>query len=133
MSAVEIKISQDELNQCVRFAGFAAAHQQKIEFGQQDTAERDIPAMIVDTAIGKIAEAAFSRYCRQKYHISVDLDYNIYERGLWDQQDAVINGWRFDIKASKTGSRWLLIDWNKLDFRQQDGELAHVYIMATVE
>lgn len=133
MNAVEIQLSQNELHKCIRFAGLAATQQQRIEFGQHDTAERDIPAMIVDIAIGKIAEAAFSKYCQQKHDISVELDYDVYERGLWDQQDAVINDWMFDIKASKSGSRWLLIDWNKLDFRHQEGKLAHIYVMATVE
>ena len=129
---IKIVLTGDEINRCIRFAGQAALNQQRIEFGQSDTDERSIPAMIVDTAVGKVGEAAFAKYCREYHGIIVNLDFNIYERGIWDDQDALINDWRIDIKSTKSGSKWLLVDWNKLSFRKHDQQLAHLYIMVTV-
>jgi hypothetical protein len=44
------------------------------------------------------------------------LDFNIYPRGVWDEADAIINGWRIDIKATRPGAKWMLIElglWQK--------------------
>ena len=66
---------------------------------------------------------------KENYGINVRLDFNYYPRGQWDNQDAVINGWRIDIKGTRKGGRWMLIEWNKLVFRQRDNNLSHVYLM----
>ena len=86
-----------------------------------------------DNLIGKIAEVAFSKMMKENYRIDVPLDFNYYPRGQWDNQDAVINGWRIDIKGTRKGGRWMLIEWNKLVFRQRDNNLSHVYLMFSVD
>ena len=83
--------------------------------------------------IGKIAEIAFSKMMKENYGIDVALDFNYYPRGKWDDQDAVINGWRIDIKGTRKGGHWMLIEWNKLNFRQRHNNLSHVYLMFTVD
>ncbi len=70
---------------------------------------------------------------KENYSIDVPLDFNYYPRGQWDDQDAEINGWRIDVKGTRSGGRWMLIDWNKLNFRQRDNNLSHLFVMFTVD
>ena len=70
---------------------------------------------------------------KENYGIEVPLDFNYYPRGQWDNQDAVINGWRIDVKGTRKGGQWMLIEWNKLNFRQRDNNLSHLYAMFTVD
>lgn len=80
-----------------------------------------------------MAEVAFSKMMKENYGIDVPLDFNYYPRGQWDGQDAEINGWRIDVKGTRSGGRWMLIEWNKLDFRQRDNNLSHLFVMFTVD
>ena len=127
-----IRLTEEEIRRCVEFAYKCAGNQQRIEFGQRDTAERDVPEIGRDNLIGKIAEVAFAKMLRKRYHIDIDLDFNLYPRGEWDRQDMVINGWKIDVKGTKNNGRWMLIEWSKLNFRQRDDELSHLYVMASV-
>ena len=70
---------------------------------------------------------------RENYGIEVPLDFNYYPRGQWDEEDSIINGWRIDIKGTRRGGRWMLIEWNKLNFRQRDNNLSHIFMMFTVD
>ena len=83
--------------------------------------------------IGKIAEVAFAKVMLANYGIEVPLDFNYYPRGQWDEEDSIINGWRIDIKGTRRGGRWMLIEWNKLNFRQRDNNLSHIFMMFTVD
>ena len=31
------------------------------------------------------------------------------------------------------GGQWLLVEWSKLRFRQKEGKLSHLYVMALVD
>lgn len=126
-----IRLSPDELKRCEDFAVASARTQQKIEFGQNTTAERSVDEIIRDTLIGKIAEVAFHKLMAF-YGIAAPLDFDCYPRGKWDDQDAEINGWKIDIKGVREGGRWFLIEWSKLDFRQKENKLSHLYIPFTV-
>ncbi len=128
---MKIQLSETEIGQCNDFAKRCAENQQKIEFGQKDTARRSIQEIARDNLIGKIAEVAFAKMLREHYCITVSLDFKIYPRRVWDTEDAVINNWRIDIKATRRG-RWLLIEWNKLNFRQIENRLPHLFVMARV-
>ena len=128
----KILLTQDELEKCIRFADESARSQQRIEYGEKTTQERQIKEIARDNLIGKIAETAFSKVLMENYGIYIPLDFNIYPRSQWDQQDAEINGWRIDIKGTRQGGKWMLIEWNKLRFRQNDNELSHVYVMFSV-
>lgn len=111
----------------------SASSQQAIEFGQHTTKARSVKEIARDNLIGKIAEVAFSKMMKENYGIDVPLDFNYYPRGQWDNQDAEINGWRIDVKGTRKGGRWMLIEWNKLNFRQRDNNLSHLYVMFTVD
>ena len=128
-----IVISPDELEKCRVFSTTCAQNQQAIEFGQRTTAERPIEEIARDNLIGKIAEVAFVKMMKENYGLDIPLDFNYYPRGQWDNQDAEINGWRIDIKGTRKGGHWLLVEWNKLCFRQRDNNLSHVYMMFSVE
>lgn len=126
-----IILSEEELRKCQIFSQECAKTQQRTEFGQ-DTEERSLEETARDNLIGKIAEVAFSKLMKENYRVNISLDFNYYPRGKWDTQDAEINGWRIDVKGTRTGGRWMLIDWGKLDFRQKENKLSHVYVMFTV-
>ena len=57
------------------------------------------------------------------------LDFGIYPRGQWDDNDIQVNRWMADIKSSRTGSKWLLVEKNKINFRLKNGDLPHIFIM----
>lgn len=129
----DIRLTEEELARCIEFSRTSAPNQQAIEFGQHTTKARSSREIARDNLIGKIAEVAFSKMMKENYGIDVVLDFNYYPRGQWDNQDAVINGWRIDIKGTRKGGHWMLIEWNKLNFRQHHNNLSHVYLMFTVD
>lgn len=128
-----IILSEEELSKCVEFARRSAPTQQAIEFGQRTTKERSNNEIARDNLIGKIAEVAFSKMMKENYNIDVPLDFNYYPRGKWDDQDSIINGWRIDVKGTRKGGHWFLIEWSKLNFRQKENKLSHVYAMFSVD
>ena len=128
-----IRLSDHEYEQCLVFAQTCALNQQRIEFGQSDTIPRATSEISRDNMIGKMAEVAFAKMLHERYGIDIELDFNYYPRGKWDDQDAVINGWLIDVKATRKGGRWMLIEWSKLNFRQKQNMLSHLYVMASVD
>lgn len=127
-----ITLTAEEMRKCLDFAYRCAENQQKIEFGQQDTAERGVSEIGRDNLIGKMAEVAFAKMLRKRYGIIIELDFKFYPRGKWDGQDTVINGWKVDVKGTRQGGRWMLVEWSKLNFRQREDDLSHLYVMASV-
>lgn len=128
-----IRLSEQEYERCLSFAKTCALNQQRIEFGQSDTKPRGTSEISRDNMIGKMAEVAFAKMLHDRYGIDIELDFNYYPRGKWDDQDAVINGWLIDVKATRKGGRWMLIEWSKLNFRQKQNMLSHLYVMASVD
>ena len=128
-----IQLTENELNKCLEFSEISAQNQQKIEFGQKTTSPRKVSEIARDNLIGKIAEVAFCKLLKENYGIDIELDFNYYPRGQWDSQDAEFNGWRIDVKGTRKGGRWLLVEWNKLNFRQRDNNLSHVFVMFSVD
>ncbi|GED59949.1 hypothetical protein ABER61_00505 [Brevibacillus formosus] len=127
-----IELTKHELERCIEFSYKCAKNQQEIEFGQSDTIPRSHIEIGRDNLIGKIAEVAFSKMMDKYFGIMIALDFEYYPRGVWDKQDAIINGWRIDVKGTRQGGRWMLIEWSKLNFRQKEGILSHLYIMSSV-
>jgi len=127
-----VVLSEDELDRCREFSEKSARNQQRAEFGQKTTAERSLREIARDNMIGKIAEVAVAKIIEENYGVKVELDFNCYPRGEWDEQDVLINGWRIDIKGVRAGAKWLLVEWNKLAFRQKYGNLSHAYVACTV-
>lgn len=133
VNVFHIVLTDAEMDKCREFSRISAASQQAIEFGQHTTKARPEKEIARDNLIGKMAEVAFSKMMKENYGIDVPLDFNYYPRGQWDGQDAEINGWRIDVKGTRSGGRWMLIEWNKLDFRQRDNNLSNLFIMFTVD
>jgi len=127
-----ITLSPKELAMCHEFSFECAKNQQPIEFGQSDTTARGVIEIGRDNYIGKIAEVAFSKMMKESFNIDIPLDFNYYPRREWDNQDAEINGWLIDIKGTRQGGKWMLVEWSKLDFRQREKKLSHLYVMASV-
>lgn len=127
-----IKLPKSEIERCKEFSEKCATNQQEIEFGQKDTAPRKNKEISRDNLIGKLAEVAFAKMMEENYNLHIDLDFNYYPRGEWDNQDAVINGWRIDVKGTRQGGKWMLIEWSKLKFRKSQKLLSHFYVMSTV-
>ena len=128
MSKKVITLTAEEMSLCKEFSINSAKTQQEIEFGQSDTIPREVEEIARDNLIGKMAEVAFSRMLKKNFNIEIPVDFNIYERGKWDDNDIIINGWNIDIKSTRIG-HWLLIEWSKLDFRQKQGKLPHAFFM----
>lgn len=130
---VVIELTPEEMEKCREFAVKCARNQQQIEFGQSDTTPRGVGEISRDNLIGKMAEAAFAKMLEENYGLHIELDFEYYPRGEWDDQDAVVNGWRIDVKGTRQGGRWMLIEWSKLKFRKKQELLSHFYVMASVE
>ena len=105
LNVKNIRLTDDELKKCIEFSRTSAPNQQAIEFGQRTTQARGTGEIARDNLIGKIAEVAFSKMMKENYGIDVPLDFNYYPRGQWDNQDAVINGWRIDVKGTRRGGQ----------------------------
>ncbi len=127
-----IYLTKEELEKCREFSAKSALQQQEKEYGESKTKPRSEEEIAHDNLIGKIAEVAFSKMMKADFNIDIDLDFEYYPRGKWDSQDAEYNGWKIDVKGTCTG-HWMLIEWNKLEFRQKDDELSHLYVMFSVD
>lgn len=127
-----IELNKKELDLCCEFSYKCALNQQSIEFGQSDTAARSSKEIGRDNLIGKVAEAAFAKMMKNRFNTDIELDFEYYPRGKWDGHDTVINGWKIDVKGTRQGGKWMLIEWNKINFRQRDKDLPHMFVMASV-
>lgn len=125
-----IKLTQDEIDMCEEFSRKSAIDQQAIEFGQKDTQPRSEDKIIRDTMIGKMAEVAFSKLIYDMYKIEVSPDFNCYGKNKWDTADIILNDWRIDVKSSKPGAKWALIEFNKLNFRKLEDKISHAFVYA---
>lgn len=127
-------LSEEDLNLCIEFSEQSAPTQQDIEFGQNDIKARDVKEIARDNLIGKIAEVAFKRIIETYYPQAgeIPLDFSVYNRGEYDNQDTNINETLIDIKATREGGEWFLIEWNKLNFRAREKHLPHYFVFFTV-
>jgi len=129
---MNIILSKNQLNKCIEFSFKCAENQQPIEFGQSDTISRSLKEIGRDNLIGKIAEVAYAKMFFNRYNIIIPLDFEYYPRSQWDICDTIINNWKIDIKATRSGGKWMLIEWSKLNFRQKEKNLSHLYFMSSV-
>ncbi len=131
---IEYILSEEDLNLCIEFSEQSAPTQQDIEFGQNDIKARDVQEIARDNLIGKIAEVAFKRIIEKNYPDAgkIPLDFSVYQRGEYDNQDTNINETLIDIKATREGGEWFLIEWNKLNFRAREKNLPHYFVFFTV-
>ena len=124
---MKIRLSPDEIDRCIKFSAESANNQQRIEFGEIKTKPRPSSEIARDNLIGKVAEVAVQKMLLKDYSLTIDLDFEVYSRGVWDETDFVVNGWRFDVKSTRIG-RWLLLEEHKLVNWQNQGMLPHFFI-----
>ncbi len=131
---IDYVLTQQELELCINFARDSAPTQQDYEFGERSTGARTAFEISRDNLIGKIAEVAFKNIIEANYPSipEINLDFEVYERGKYDEQDASINGYNIDVKGTREGGRWFLIEWNKLRFRSRENKLPQYFAAFSV-
>lgn len=127
-----IQLTDYEYTLCVLFSEESARSQQKIVFGNHKTNERSNRRVREDTLCGKLAEVAIAKWLRENYKLHLPVNYEVYPRGEWDDEDIIVNGKTIDIKATQNG-RFLLLEENKVNFRQKQGKLPDMFIMCRTE
>lgn len=125
-----ITLSEDVVQNCWKFSQECSSNQQPYEFGQKDSASRLEVEIARDNMIGKLGELAVQSMF-SRYGIHVDLDFTIYPRGGWDRCDIEHRGWMIDVKCTRRG-KYFLIEWSKLQFRSDAGELPHYFLMTRI-
>lgn len=106
----EIKITDQEFDECKKFADDSSKTQREHRSG--GTYFRSADEIHSDTLRGKIAEVAVKKFLEQDpLNVKeIDLDFNIYPRGVWDKCDFNLNGKKVSIKSSKHFARCLLLE-----------------------
>ena len=127
-----IKLSREAVLKCKQFARDCAAKERPEEWGVKNGHVRDVNEIAVDTFIGKIGEEAVSELLKLN-GIKVTLDYEITPRGTWDKYDILYNGWGIDVKATKKASKYFFLEWNKIQFRSDAGELPHFFVLTRLD
>jgi hypothetical protein len=131
--STRVKIPDGVVARCRKFATEVADHQESTEFRNSNTKPRSREDVIDDTFMGKLGEEAVAMYLRKFFEVVVLLDYNIYEdKCIGDDQDIEINGWRIEIKTTKSTSRYLLVDQGNIDSKTTLGTLPHACILCKV-
>ena len=125
-----IRLTEDEIKRCKNFARESARTQQAIEFGNRNVPRRSEQEIARDNLIGKLAEVAFANFLEQEFRIHCELDFEIYAQGVWDREDLLIYNQPVDIKATRPGGRWLLVELNKLEFRKNENRLPFCFLFA---
>lgn len=127
---MDIILDQAVVKRCWRFAEKAALNQRPNNFGTKVAEERSIEKISVDTFIGKLGEAAVQKWLYES-GVHIELDWSIMPRGEWDIADICYNGWLIDVKCTRLG-HFFMIEWNKLQFRADAGEMPHFFIMTKI-
>ena len=128
---MRITLKKAVVEKCKQFALKCAEKENSENFSQSDAQIRDLARVIDDTFIGKLGEEAVAALMKE-HGIDVILDYSITARGQWDNNDINYRNWSIDVKCTKQTSRYFLIEWNKLQFRADCGELPHYFIMTVL-
>jgi len=127
-----VKLTEYEYTLCVLFSEKSARSQQQIEFGNKQTDRRPVREIREDTLCGKMAEVAVVKMLREEYGLHLPVNYEVYPRGEWDDEDIIINGRTVDVKATQKG-RFLLLEKNKIDFRKDQNRLPDIIIMCRTD
>lgn len=129
---MKITLQKDMIRKCWEFSYQCAKNERPIEYGEQDAHVRNTTEIAFDTLIGKLGEAAVQEFLH-RHGIETEIDFRIMKRGQWDVDDVHVGNWRFDVKCTKQRSKNFLIEWNKLQFRADAGELPHFFLMTQLD
>jgi len=126
-----IELTEHEYLMCVLFAEQSARSQQRIEFGNHKTEKRPLREVREDTLCGKMGEVAVAKFLRG-YSLRLPVNYEVYPRGEWDDEDFIVNGLSVDVKTTQRG-RSLLLEKNKVDFRVKQGKFPDIIILCRAD
>lgn len=123
-----IGLTENEFHQCEDFAKNSAKTQREYRSG--GTQVRGTSLIEQDTLRGKTAEVIAKKFLGQEplNVVGIELDFGVYPRGIWDQQDFSVNGFKIAVKSAKWFSRWLLIESKDI----ARGDLYDFYILVTI-
>lgn len=127
---MRIRLTKDNVDQCRDFADMSAPNQQAVEF-QELGRRRAVHEIARDIFVGKLTEVAYAQVLGELTDLAIELDFNVYPPGVWDNQDICVNRWRLESKGIR-GGNWLLVHWNSLRYRQREDALPHVYLLGIV-
>jgi hypothetical protein len=122
-------LNKSEYDLCLKFSLESAKTQREYRSG--GTQFRSIEQIQNDTMRGKVAEVITQNFLKQTPLLveGITLDFNIYPRGKWDDQDFTINNIRVAIKSAKWFSKWLLLETKDI----LRGDVYDYYIFVTVD
>jgi len=121
------RLTPEEITQCREFAQGVWKTQKEVRSG--GTIQRTEYQMINDIQLGKTAEVIVKKFLSEKYGIQIELDFNIYPIGVWDDGDFTLEGKKFSIKASKSYAKWILLESEDI----KRGYLFDYYIFVSVD
>ncbi|MFY2253204.1 hypothetical protein ACOSZH_25235 [Priestia megaterium] len=110
-----INFSREEIRLCFEFAQNMRGRQRP---NFQNGTERNELDIFINTLQGKLGEIAVYNYIQQRMPTSIingQLDFNIMNRGQWDNYDLQINNKVLNIKSVKHFSEVLLIECSRFD------------------
>ncbi|MCD4771457.1 hypothetical protein K8R30_03510 [archaeon] len=124
-----IYLDQDEYSKCKDFSEQSAKTQRETRSGGSDF--RTVYLIEQDTMRGKVAEVLVKKFLEQGAlgFGDISLDFEIYPRGKWDDQDIILNNKNISIKSAKWFSNWLLLESKDI----VRGDVYDYYIFVTVD
>ena len=124
----EITITDIEYEKCKEFAEKSSSSQREHRSG--GTMIRNNNQIFSDTLRGKMGEIAIKKFLEQHpfNFEEIELDFEIYPRGVWDREDFKISDKRFSIKTAKHFSRYLLLETKDLE----RGDTYDYYVLVLV-
>lgn len=126
---VKINLTDEELATCKDFASKSARSQREYRSGGSQF--RSLGIIKSDTLRGKVAEVIVRKFLEQHpfNKRGIELDFEVYERGIWDDKDFNIDEKSFSIKSAKWFSNWLLLETKDIN----RGDLFDIYVFVTSE
>ena len=129
---MEIVIDGFNVSRCWEFARQVAPNQKPNKFDNKEMAARKMEKIVTDTFVGKLGELAVQKWMAA-CGVQIELDWSVTPRGEWDVADISYNGWSIDVKCTKSRGHYFLIDWGKLQFRTDAGELPQFFLMTRLK
>lgn len=125
-------LSVSQIEAAIDFARRYVETQELQEFVEPTARVRSPEEGMRDTLIGKLAEFGFADVVTRATGIAVNVDCEVYGRRQGDTADIIVNGWRVEMKAARTGAEWLLVGENQLARKEHNRVHPHVYVLCVV-
>ncbi|MED2844425.1 hypothetical protein [Bacillus toyonensis] len=136
----KILIKEDNLKECIRFVINTltpnGSEMTKFDFQNQERSARSNGDYFIDVIEGKLAEFAFSDFCGFLHGFTFEIDTKIYKgttvtdggndvQILYYPQGKFLSNLKVDIKSTKVGHQWLLVEKKKV--------FADVYVLVKLQ